>query len=167
MTTKRRRWRQPNQWGQLTPLEIALSQARKFTVDEVAKVRAASSRARQALQFGGFNAAHWSALAEALNHAEGLAQPGINLAPDHLHTIEAGQQALADLRHRRATRNTWAATAADFKALDDALWVWGVQLSHVSVGEYRRAQAWMLAQERAARAGQPGRTVVHVDDIED
>lgn len=167
MSTKRRARRTPSRWGGMSPLEIALSQVRKFTAEELANILSLSTAARHALQFGGFNADHWGALVEALNHSEALARPGINLAPDHLQTIEAGQQALADLRTRRADRGIWCATGPELTQLDDALWLWKLQLQHASVGEYRRAQAWMDAEIRRARAGNPGRTVVHLDDIKD
>ncbi|MCW5648391.1 MAG: hypothetical protein KIS62_01460 [Ramlibacter sp.] len=165
MTTKRRARRKPNRWGTMTPLEIALSQARKFTPAELVNVMANATAARHALQYGGFKANDWGALAEALNHSEALAQPGLNLAPDHMHTIEAGQQAVADIRTRRASVGTWGATGPELQALDDALWIWRVQLTHASVGEYRRGLEWVTAEERKARAGQPGRTVVHMDEI--
>lgn len=105
-------------------------------------------------------ATHWMALVDMANVAEALAQLGIasNLAAD----IQAAHAALVGVIEHQQASNRWECTAPQLAAIDELLWIYGVQINHCSHSELAAAKQRVrdvCAQARAGN-GAPG-TVVH------
>jgi hypothetical protein len=89
--------------------------------------------------------------------------PG-SLKANALLTLDAAQHALAALMQRVHAGAGWTLSAAESRALDDGLWVYGVQLDHCSASEHRRAVRTVHNRiYQAARGNAGGRVVVHAD----
>ncbi|WP_396180002.1 hypothetical protein [Flavobacterium sp.] len=105
-------------------------------------------------------AQHWMALADVANVAEALAKLGIasNLAAE----IQAAHAALADVFSHQQATGRWECTAPQLAAIDELLWIYGVQINHCSHGELDAAKRHVREIVTQARAGNgaPG-TVVH------
>lgn len=151
-----------NLFALIPTLAVAAHRASTLTQGErVAELQPASDAVTAARRGQRkMRAPHWMALADTANVAEALAQLGIasNLSAD----IEAAHAALVDVfAHQQAT-GRWECTAPQLAAIDELLWIFGVQIEHCSHGELADAKQRVrdvCAQARAGN-GAPG-TVVH------
>jgi hypothetical protein len=99
----------------------------------------------------------WRALADVGNVAEALAEDGI--ARNLLEQIEDGQEALSRVHDAVASGGSWTLRGPEIAALDDLVWVHGVQLDHASQGEVASAIRRVRDRIAGARAGNVGRGV--------
>lgn len=137
----------------LNIIQRAITGASKLPAVDVARVKASMHNALETFGRGHQCALHWASMADALNVAEQLAQRGI-CSDDASHDrIQAGQQALAAVHQRHAAGGSWTLYAAERTALDDALWLHGVQLDHCSFTEYEGAITDVQNRVRQALAG--------------
>ena len=123
----------------VNPIEHAMASARCFTPAQLERLMAPNRAAVHALQFGGFSAEHWKALADAFNVAEVLARPPVNLANDHASKFDEAQKVLFALSEQYRDHHTWTARASQLAAVRDALEIFQIQLENVAQGEFERA----------------------------
>lgn len=119
------------------PVDLAISSAATLRPHQRAELSTPITAAFQALRAGHGTAQHWMDLADAMNVAEALAE--LNIASDHGATFAAAQQALASVHARWQQRASRALYPAEINAIDDAVFVHGVQLEHCSQAEMQRA----------------------------
>ena len=147
------------------PVSLAMRMAAKLDAAQLPGLLDRLQARLEAFRTGHGNAEHWAALADSLNVAEGLAQ--LHIASDHQDTFDRGQQALAAVHGRaHGPRKSWTLRGPELQALDDALFVHGVQLQHCSQGELQQAVTNVQRRVAQALAGNAGRnvTVLHVTD---
>lgn len=130
------------------PVELVISGISLLMPHQVDELTAPTRAAFAAFRAGHGTADAWDDLADALNVAEALAR--LNIANDHGHTIEAAQAALAAVHARYQQRRSFTLYPAEITALDDALFIHGVQLRHCSQAEALRAISDV--KERTAQA---------------
>lgn len=147
----------------LNSVERAISGARKLPPSDVATVKDGMTRALLCFGRGEDCHQHWMHMADALNVAESLAIGGICSDEGSLTKILAGQAALAAVLSRQRAGGSWTLYGAERQALDDALWLHGVQLDHASFSEYEAAVNRTIHRIQQAKAGNAGRGVVVVD----
>lgn len=123
-----------------TPFEIACARASLLTPAEHTGQAAPSHQAFAAFKAGQGTIEHWRELVDALNISEALAQRH-RIAPDHLSTILAGQNALAAVYARQLT--SWTLRGTEIAALTEALFIWRVQLDFVSRGDLLSARTYV------------------------
>lgn len=141
------------------PVGLAMAMAAKLDAAQLPGMLARIQERLDAFRTGCGNAEHWAALADSLNVAEGLAELGI--AADHTDTFARGQQALADVYGRaHGPRKSWTLFGPELQALDDALFVHGVQLQHCSQGELQKAVATVRRRMYEALKGNGGRGAI-------
>lgn len=148
------------------PMGLAMTMAAKLDATQLPGMLQRIQARLDAFRTGSGNGEHWAALADSLNVAEGLAELGI--AADHTDTFERGQQALAAVHGRaHGPRKSWTLRGPELQALDDALFVHGVQLQHCSQGELHKAVATVRRRMQQALKGNGGRgaTVLHAAGV--
>lgn len=102
--------------------------------------------------------AGWCQMADILNMAEAMATAPARhaVASDEgsKAKIAAAQAALGEI-HKRAhgPQKSWAARASEMDALREAVWLWGIQLEHCTVGELDAATRCVANRVRQALAG--------------
>lgn len=145
---------------------LAMAMAAKLDPEQLPGMLQRMQAHLEAFRTGAGNGEHWAALADSLNVAEGLAELGI--ARDHTDTFERGQQALAAVHSRaHGPRKSWTLRGPELQALDDALFVHGVQLQHCSQGELHKACTMVRRRVQQALKGNAGRgaTVLQVATV--
>lgn len=147
----------------LNAVERAMQGAAKLPAAEVARIKVSLTLALQAFGRGEDCVMHWMTMADALNVAEGLADVGICSDDASRERVTAGQAALAEVSTRHRERNAWTLYATERQALDDALWLHGVQLDNCSFHEYERAVSATVDRIRQARAGNAPRGAIVVE----
>lgn len=106
----------------------------------------------------------WCQMADILNLAEAMAtapaKHAIAADASSRAKIAAAQDALGTI-HARAhgPAASWSARAAELDALREAVWLWGVQLEHCTVGELDSATKAVATKVRQALAGNAPRGV--------
>jgi hypothetical protein len=142
---------------------LAMAMAAKLDPEQLPGMLQRMQAHLEAFRTGAGNGEHWAALGGSLNIAEVLAELGI--ARDHTDTFERGQQALAAVHSRaHGPRKSWTLRGPELQALDDALFVHGVQLQHCSQGELHKAYTLVRRRVQQALKGNAGRgaTVLQV-----
>lgn len=145
------------------PVGLAMAMAAKLDAAQLPGMLAGMQTRLDAFRTGRGNSEHWAALADSLNVAEALAR--LNIARDHEDTFERGQQALAAVHGRaHGPLRSWTLRGPELQAIDDALFVHGVQLQHCSQGELQKACTLVRRRMQQALAGNVGRNtrVLHV-----
>lgn len=134
----------------------AIEGARKLLAADVERVKRGLEESL--LQFGrGIDCRmHWECMADACNVAEALADLRICSDDTSRAYIKAGLSALAAVLMRHQERKSWTLHAHERQALDDALWLHGVQLDHCSLREYEQALQRVRNVAQAALAGNAG-----------
>lgn len=135
------------------PIGLAMTMAALLTPEQRAPLERASVEGFAAFRLGHGTAALWADLADAMNVAEALAEIGI--ASDHADTFAAAQAAPAAVWTRHAAGGSWTLRAAEITALDDAVFIHGVQLQHCSQREMADAITTVRNRVRGAMAGHP------------
>jgi hypothetical protein len=102
---------------------------------------------------GDWNA--WRTMADVGNMAEALAEEG--LAPNLIGNIERGQDVLGRIHGTVMDGGSWTLRGPEIVALDDLVWVHGVQLQHATQGEMARAIERVKARTRGALHGSVGK----------
>lgn len=120
-------------------MEIAMTNATTHTSSNQALILSLPEAAIHALQFGGFNAAHWRDLGDTCNVGQVLAKPPYNLANDHVDVFLSAEAVLRELNDQYAEKHTWTPRAAQLQVLKDALEIHDIQLRYVSQGELKAA----------------------------
>lgn len=139
----------------LNTMAFATESARKLRPDGRAELQQIIDGAAERFR-AGTNAERgcaWRTLADALNTAEALCGMGIASDAASRERIDAAQAVLAAAWQSSDERGTWSLHAAELQALDDGLWVHGVQLDHCSLGEFERARRLVAERVRHALAG--------------
>lgn len=131
-------------------VQIALNNVRKLSASDVGMQRDIMDRALREFSAGRDCPTHWRSLADTANMAETLSGMGICSGQQADEIIHAGQQALAAVQQRHATRRTWTLYAAELDALDWLLVLHNRQLAECSYGEFERA--FNTTRERIAQA---------------
>lgn len=147
----------------LNAVQRAIEGSGLLPAHEVARIKLSLTLALQAFGCGEQCAMHWMTMADALNVAEGLADVGICSDDASRERVAAGQAALAGVHTRHRERGSWTLYAAERQALDDALWLHGVQLGNCSFHEYERAVSATVERIRQARAGNAPRGAIVVE----
>lgn len=147
----------------LNAVERAINAARKLHADDVALLKQAMRTALDEFCQAKRPAAHWNTMADAINLASALADERICSDEGSRAKLAAAEQVLADVARRAVARDCWTLRAAERQALDDGLWLHGVQLEHCSLGEYTRAYERTVNVISQALAGNaaPGTVVIH------
>jgi len=147
----------------LNAIERAITGAALLPAAEVASVK--TNMALSLLTFGRGIACpqHWVSMADALNMAESLAAGRICSDEASRAKIVAGQEALAAVMLRHNAGKSWTLYAAEHTALQDALWLHGVQLDHASHTEYEQALEHTRHRIAAARAGNAPRGAIVIE----
>lgn len=149
-----------------TPLEIAVNRAGRLPPTERAELLDPVQQAFAAFRAGRGTPGHWRRLADANNIAMELARRKI--ASDHLGTtFAAAEAALVAVHGRHASSGSWTLKATEITALDDAVFVHGIQLDHCSRGELSAAVTRVINRTQAALRGQLAGDVqvVCADDV--
>ena len=143
-------------------VERAITGAAKINPAQVAQTRAALTQTFTAFGQGFDCAAHWRSMADAMNVAEQLARLGICCDASSVDRITEAQSVLTAVADRHAATGSWTLRSAERAALDDGLWMHGVQLEHCCYREYEHAVARSLRIITQALAGNvaPGVRVV-------
>lgn len=95
----------------------------------------------------------WGYMARVLNVSERLADMQICSDLASLARIERGQVALAAVWKRQAAGGNWTLYPSEMGDLEEAMWLYGVQLEHCSRGEWHRADAYVQEYARQVLAG--------------
>lgn len=90
---------------------------------------------------------------DALNVGEELSVIGICSDANSRTMIQNGQDALMRLYQRHKERSSWTMKSDEMSALNEALFIHGVQLEYCSMGEFLRAQKTVKEKARQALAG--------------
>lgn len=141
-----------------TPMDQAKHAASKLTPDERHAIHRRTLDAFKAFRAGRGNIAHWRRLVDANNIAQALAH--LQIASDHHDTFAKSEQALADVFLRHQAGGSWTLKAAEIGAIDDAVFVHGIQLQHCSHGELNKAETRVRNCRSAAAHGQHAPGVV-------
>ena len=141
-----------------TPMDQAKRAASKLTPAERSAIHRRTLDAIQAFRAGRGSLAHWRRLTDANNIAQELAN--LQIASDHHDTFAKGEQALADVFLRHQAGGNWTLKAAEISAIDDAVFVHGIQLQHCSHGELNKAEARVRNRRAAAARGQHAADVI-------
>jgi len=122
-----------------------------LTTEQRASLLGPVRTAFEAFRTGRGSKAAWCDLADAMNVAEALTEA--RLASDHVGTFERAQSALASVHGRAQMRGSYTLYPAEITALDDAVFVHGIQLEHCSQGELQNAIDAVKRRVHAALAG--------------
>lgn len=146
---------------QATPFDIALARAAALTPEKRAMFLDDASQGFTSFKAGQGSLQAWLHLVDALNTSEALAQRH-HIADNHVDTIRAGQDALAAVWARQ--RTSWTLRGTEIAALDDALFIWRVQLDFCSVGEISAARAYVARRSQQVQRSTtvPGMRVIGV-----
>lgn len=146
----------------LNAVERAITGAAKLDAGQVATLRTVLTQAFTAFGQGHDCAAHWRCMADALNVAEQLAELGICCDAGSRERIHEAQAVLSAVADRHATAGSWTLRSVERAALDNGLWMHGVQLEHCCYREYEHAVARSRRIAEQALAGNvaPGVRVV-------
>jgi hypothetical protein len=121
------------------PMEVAMTNVATHTSSNQALILSLPEAAINALQFGGFNTAHWRDLCDTCNVGQVLAKPPYNLANDHVDLFLAAERVLFELNDQYTAKRTWTPRAAQLQTLKDALEIHDIQLRYVSQHELKAA----------------------------
>lgn len=102
---------------------------------------------------------NWRAMVDALNIACALAELGICSDEPSKERIAKGEAVLAAVATRKAAGGSWTLYPQEIRELDDALWLYGVQLDYCSRGEFEKAQKIVKDRVSQALAGNAPRGV--------
>lgn len=122
----------------IDPMGLAMTTAAALTPRQRGTLAANATTAFDAFRVGAGSLEHWQSLAGIISVAEQLARAGI--ARDHVETFSGARQMLVEVWQRHATRQSWTLYPREITTLDDALWLYGVQLQHVSQRELSEAR---------------------------
>lgn len=155
---KRRRY--SPQAATLNGVQVAIRAVQRLSAEDQAMMQSRSSGALADLQRGATLADEaasavclqaWRSLADVGNMAETFAGMGLGSGPDADELIQAGQEALQSIFHRRVASGDWILTEDEHEAL---AWLvrlhCGVQLTAASYGEFERA--FIRTRNRVAQA---------------
>lgn len=144
---------------QATPFEIALARAAALSPEKRAMFLDDASKGFASFKAGQGSMQAWLHLVDALNTSEALAQRH-HIADNHIDVIRAGQDALEAVLARQ--RTSWTLRGTEIAALDEALFIWRVQLDFCSVGEIAAARAYVArrSQQVQRSANVPGMRVI-------
>ena len=157
-----RRPRQPRPC--VNPIEAAMAGARLLLPVERGLLLDPPREALEALRTGTGRGDAWRAMADALNVAEALVE--LRIAGNLGDQVQAGQAALSALAGRVAAGRGWTLNGRELVALDDALWVYQMQLDHCCVSEWQAALQTVQRRISAALAGNGGpRVTVHAPEV--
>ena len=92
-------------------------------------------------------------LIDALNVGEELAVIGICSDANSRTMIQNGQDAQIRLYERQKERASWTMKSDEMSAMNEALFIHGVQLEYCSMSEFLRAQKTVKEKARQALAG--------------
>lgn len=145
------------------PIRLAISGACTLPPVDRQRLVDIGRHAVEALQAGiGDPVEHWAQIVDLVNISEALATAGICSDQDSRYRIHDGMQTLSDLMQQQIAGGSMAPTPAQRNALDEALWLHGVQLEHCSALEFERAYRRVVARTKGALAGNvpPGVKVI-------
>lgn len=133
--------------------EMAIERSRKLPANDAAMLKKIIGDSFDALKLGNGRRDDMRNLIDAFNLAEELAELGICSDTYSKTTIENGQSALCDLYLRQQNRDSWTMRGEEIKCIEEAIFIHGVQLDYVSMGEYIKAQDTVKAKARRALSG--------------
>lgn len=146
------------------PLALAMARIGKLDVDQV---KALTQPVREALDAIGDGSGHmeaWSTLADAFNVAEALA--GLRIASNLTDRIDDAQCSLAQLLDRVRAGEAWTLRGLEHATIRQGVWLYGLQLSFCSAGEYQQALTNVHRRISQALAGNASpRTRMHVAPV--
>lgn len=147
-----------------TPLEIATHRAGKIDPKSRAELVASARAAFDRLKRCERSKEAWQELADVLNISEALC--GLRIAGNLLEMVKLGHAALAAQITRYSQGRGWALYGHEVASIDDAIWVYGVQVEHCSAGEALEAVSLVKRRCLAAQAGNGGPgCIVHAVDL--
>ena len=145
----------------LNTMQIAKSRAQRLSHEDIAAQGALVEAALREFLQGIDCARHWCSLADTANMSETLAGMGLGSGPHADAMIENGQQALAAVHQRQATRGTWTLYPAEIEALHWLVALYcRTQLPAISYGELDTALERTLNRIVQARAGNAARGAI-------
>lgn len=142
------------------PVALSIELAGKLPLEDQAKLKAIVRQAYEGLRTGTAPAAAWVQLADALNIGEQLAALGICSDDASRDRIAGGQRALSCLHQRHAQIRSWTLRADELRAIDEAVWIHGIQLEHCSKGEFEVAHRRATNALQQARLGNAPRDAI-------
>lgn len=142
------------------PIALAMHRAGKLAPDERQDLMHPAADAFALLKTGAGTVEAWQQIADALNLSEALVE--LRIGTNLSRMADDSQLALAALMQRVQSTGSWTLRAAEIVAIEDGLWLYGVQLRECSAGEYLRAVDIVRERISQALAGNAGaRAVVH------
>ncbi|MDY0747339.1 hypothetical protein SNE35_22745 [Paucibacter sp. R3-3] len=135
-----------------SPIEIALNRIALLTRTEREHIMGPRQLALAEFRAGRGSEDHWRELADAFNVGADLVEHQI--ASDHAVTFDTAKTALAAVMTRQQAGGNWTLRGAELAAIDLAVFVHQVQLTHCSRGELAQAVSRTIARIRNVLAGQ-------------
>lgn len=123
----------------LALIQRAIISVAKLPNGDVVRVKAMLSQALRDFSQASQCSHNWAVMADALNVAEALSDQRIASDDNSRRMIRAAMEALAAVRTRFDAGGSWTLRATELQALDDGLFIHGVQLEHCCYREYEAA----------------------------
>lgn len=137
------------------PVELAICSVARVPAWKQQEIMAEIAACMEQMRMGKGTQDTWARLGGHLNVAEALAARGI--ANDQVACIESAQSALAAVHGRaHGLRHSWTLRGPEIAALDEAIFISGVQLKYCSQGELAAASAEVLRRTDQALRGNAG-----------
>ncbi len=136
------------------PIDLAISRATVLTIGQRTLLTAPMHKSLEAFRTGKATRHDWANLADAMNVAEQLS--ALHIASDHGETWERAQATLAAVHDRVAAGGSFTLRGPELSALDDAVFVHGVQLEHCSQAELEQAILRVKRRVEGALQGNVG-----------
>lgn len=137
----------------LNAIERAIEMAQKLPRRDQLSLKAFTMASLERLRKGQGVEFDVRNIVDALNVGEELAVIGICSDANSRTMIQNGQDALIRLFDRHKERSSWTMKSDEMSALNEALFIHGVQLEYCSMGEFFRAQKTVKNKARQALAG--------------
>lgn len=137
----------------LNALQRAIESSQKLPQLHIDNLKGIMRQALNMLHEGKGNQEDFRNLVDAFNTGEQLAELGICSNDECRVMLQNGQSSLLGIYERHQAKNEWSLIADDIWPLNEAIFIHGVQLGFVSLGEYTLAQKMIREKSRQAIRG--------------
>lgn len=144
----------------LNALQRAIEGSQKLHPRDAQNLKRIMGESLDILKTGKGRKSEFMNLCDAFNTGEELAVLGICSDENSRSMLQNGQSALADLYVRQKERGSWTLKPGEMWALNEAIFIHGVQLEHCSLSEYTKAQQAVRNKSAQAMAGNQPKGVV-------
>lgn len=137
----------------LNAVQRAIESSQKLPNLHVNSLKGIMAQALKSLHDGEGSHEDFRNLVDAFNIGEQLAELGICSNDECRVMLQNGQSSLLGIYERHKARNEWSLIAEDIWPLNEAIFIHGVQLGFVSLGEFQKAQKMVSEKSRQAVRG--------------